>query len=57
MCGSNPPSVKYKHNLQERQILVKDVNAIDKWTKGALARRRFTKMVLTKQIAGKCPWV
>ena len=53
MCGSKPQTATYTHNMQARSIPVKDVNTISKWTRGALARRRFRKLVLTKEIAGK----
>jgi len=50
MCGQRPASVKYDYNGKLQTIKMKDVNSISKWTKGALARRRFKKLVLTKKI-------
>jgi len=35
--------------MKERKILNKDIKTIEKWTKGALARRRFKKMVIVSQ--------
>ena len=35
----------YKHGMQERKIKMKDVDTIKRWTQGAIARRRFKKMI------------
>ena len=53
MCGSKPQTATYTHNKETRTVPKKDVDTITKWTSGALARRRFKKLILTKQIAGK----
>jgi hypothetical protein len=36
--------------MVDMKIKIKDVNAINKWAKGAVARRKLTKLVLTKTI-------
>ena len=48
-CSGKQQSVKYTHNMKERKILAKDVKTIEKWTQGALARRRFKKLVYLSQ--------
>jgi len=53
MCGSAPQSTVFRfedkdHVFQEHKILQTDLNVLSKWVLGALARRRFTKLVLTK---------
>ena len=53
MCGQRPARVTYAYNGKMQTIPMKDVNSISKWTKGALARRRFKKLILTKKIQGK----
>lgn len=53
MCGSGPQTVVYTHNMVQRKIKTKHLDIINKWAKGALARRRLTKLVLTKSIGGK----
>lgn len=53
MCGGTTQTISYKHNIQEIKIAVKDLDVINKWTKGAIARRRLIKMILTKQIQSK----
>lgn len=58
MCGSAPQTATYSTKEQggklvERKIKVKDLNTINKWAKGAIARRKFKKLVLTSQIAGR----
>lgn len=50
MCGSAPQTVTYKHNMQDRKMEVAKLNLIKKWTKGALARRRLLKIILTKRL-------
>ena len=35
------------------KIKSKDLDILNKWTKGAMARRRFVKLVLTKSIQSK----
>jgi hypothetical protein len=52
MCGSAPASVNYSHNQQERTIPVSNLQVIEKWGKGALARRRLRKTIASKQLAG-----
>ena len=53
MCGSGPQTVVYTHNLKERKIKTKDLDILNKWTKGAMARRKFMKLVLTKTLQSK----
>ena len=53
MCGQKPATVKYTKDGKTQVIPVKQVDTISKWAKGALARRRFKKLVLTKTIQGK----
>lgn len=50
MCGSGPQTVVYEYNMKTRKIKSKDLAIINKWTKGAMARRKFVKLVLTKTI-------
>lgn len=45
MCGSGPQTVVYTHNMKERKIKTKDLDVLHRWAKGALARRKFVKMV------------
>ena len=52
-CGGTPSSYEYKYNQKSKIIPKKDVDTITKWTKGALARRRFRKLVITNGIASK----
>ena len=49
-CGGNS-TIKYKHGLQERKIKAKDVDTIKRWTSGAIARRRYKKLVQSLSIA------
>ena len=51
-CSGNQQSVKYTHNMKTRTIKGKDLNTIQKWTSGALARRRFKRLVQMKSIGG-----
>jgi hypothetical protein len=51
MCGSKPQSAIYTHNMQERKVPMKQVNILNKWAAGAIARRKFKRIVLTKMIA------
>ena len=59
MCGSAPQTAIYSvkdensGRMVEKKIKMKDVNVISKWAKGAVARRKLTKLILTKMIAGK----
>ena len=53
MCGSGPQTVVYTHNMKEHKIKCKDLEILNKWTKGAMARRKFVKMVLVKTVASK----
>lgn len=59
MCGSTPQTAHYQAKdektgkLVERKIKMKDVEMLKKWTKGAIARRRMTKLIQTATIAGK----
>ena len=55
MCGQKPAKVTYQNNGKTQMIAKKEVDTISKWTKGALARRRFKKLVITKNIQGKSP--
>ena len=43
----------YTHNMKTHKIKTKDLDVLNKWTKGAMARRRFVKLVLTKSIQSK----
>ena len=45
--------MKYRYDLNDRTIMKKDFETIKKWGSGALARRRFKKLVQTKMIAGQ----
>ena len=49
-CGGNS-TIKYKHGMQERKIKMKEVDTIKRWTQGAIARRRFKKMIQSLTIA------
>ena len=52
MCGSAPASVNYQHNQQERTIPLQNLQVLEKWGKGAIARRRLRKIIASKQLAG-----
>jgi hypothetical protein len=39
--------------MKQHKIKTKDLEILNKWTKGAMARRKFVKLVLTKTIASK----
>jgi hypothetical protein len=43
-CGTNQ-TMKYRYDLNDRTIMKKDFETIKKWGSGALARRRFKKLV------------
>ena len=45
--------MKYRQEGKNRVISKKDCETIKKWGSGALARRRFKKLVQTKMIAGQ----
>lgn len=45
--------MKYRHELTDRVISKKDCETIKKWGCGALARRRFKRIVQTKMIASQ----
>ena len=49
-CGANK-TINYKHNMQDRKIKIKDAETIKRWTQGAIARRRFKKMMQSLTIA------
>ena len=49
-CGAQK-SINYKHGLKERKIKVKDMETIKRWTHGAIARRRYKKMIQSLTIA------
>lgn len=51
MCGSGQPSTTYKVNTVERKIYLKDLLVLQKWTKGALARRHLRKNKICNDIA------
>jgi len=59
MCGGTPQSAIYSVKdektgaLVEKKIKIKDINIISKWAKGAVARRKLTKLILTNMIASK----
>ena len=53
MCGSKPGTVTYMQDGKQRTITKNKLDNLSKWTSGALARRRFKKIVLTRQIQGK----
>ena len=53
MCGSTAASTTYHHNKMERKILVKDSKNLEKWALGALARRKFVKVVALNLLASK----
>lgn len=50
MCGQRPAKVTYNYNGKAQTVKLKDVDTISKWTKGALARRRFKKIVACKTL-------
>ena len=43
--------------MKTHKIKSKDLDVLNKWTKGAMARRRFVKLVLTKSIQSKFKWI
>ena len=49
-CGANK-TINYKHNMMDRKIKIKDAETIKRWTQGAIARRRFKKMMQSLTIA------
>jgi hypothetical protein len=59
MCGSGPQSAQYSvkdentGKIVDRKIKNKDVKTISKWAKGAVARRKLTKLILTSVIGSK----
>jgi hypothetical protein len=59
MCGGTPQTATYKiidgksAKVVERKIKVKDLNTLSKWAKGAVARRRLRKLIVTARIASK----
>ena len=54
MCGSKPQTVVYTHNMKERKVNMKTINVLNKWAAGAIARRKFKRIISTKMIGGKC---
>jgi len=51
MCGSKPQSAIYTYNAKEHKVPMKQVNILSKWAAGAIARRKFKRLIVTKQIA------
>ena len=51
MCGSKPQSVQYTYNMQQHKVPMDKVNVLNKWAAGAIARRKFKRVILTKMIA------
>ena len=51
MCGSKPQSAIYTVNMQERKVPMNQINVLNKWAAGAIARRKFKRIILTKTIA------
>lgn len=51
MCGSKPQSAIYTVNMQERKVPMNQVNILNKWAAGAIARRKFKRIIITKAIA------
>jgi hypothetical protein len=51
MCGSKPQSAIYTYNMQERKVPMMNVNVLNKWAAGAIARRKFKRIIITKMIA------
>lgn len=48
MCGSKPQTAIYTHNMQERKVPMQQVHILNKWAAGAIARRKFKRIILTK---------
>ena len=49
-CGG-PGSVKYNYNSKERTIPHRELQIINKWTKGALARRAWLRTINLNKLA------
>jgi len=48
MCGQAPATTNYVHNMEKRKIKQKDLEILQRWGQGALARRNLLKTVTLK---------